>query len=1030
MRLNLLALLFGMFFVITLVYPQSHFTDVADSLGVAVGDIGSGVAWGDFNNDGYQDLYVSTPGADYAFQNTGNSFIHGPGSLVNWLNSAGVAWADYDNDGRLDLFVVNIQDNVLFHNEGDYFTDVARALGVANQGQRAVAWADYDLDGDVDLFVSQDDTSGFLYRNDGTNFSEVSETLGLLHHPQIWSATWGDYDADGDPDLYVSGTGSNYLYRNDGVVFIQVGQAKSVAGTSNESTRGCAWADYDNDGDLDLFVVGYDGWPNRLYRNDGGTFTDVASSVGVNYQGDGHGCAWADYDNDGDLDLYVTYYGGPNQLFRNDGTFFTEVGALQGVADSSYSTGCAWGDFDQDGDLDLYVVNDLGQTNRLYRNDPSSNHWLTLSLIGTQSSRDAIGTRVTLYTGAWTQTQQVEGGHGYCSQNSLPLEFGLGPFDSVDSLAIHWPMTDRQVFRNLPANQFLTIIEGRQGLGPGVLRVPEDYPTIQQALDAAFADDTIRVNDGVYQENLVWPATHGLYLTSVHGARHTIIDGMDLDRVMTIHFDSIDTTTVIEGFTIQNGNAYDGGGISCENSSPIIRNNIIKNNFTEAVGGGLRLWNSQAIISGNVIAKNLALYGGGGVFAEKPASLEPEKPPTEPGPTLRHNLIVQNQGDYVGGGIFYRAVWVKLENNTIIENRSKYGGGIFCGSWDSKGDIANNVIFRNQATYEGGGILCSWYSHGIIARNQIIQNRAGRFGGGIHYFAYSRLNIAGESELQNDLYHNQADEFGDELYCDAFEPIVAHFNFWGSSNLDAETFAGIQGNIEASQWQPIATNPLPVTKSVEAAPDSLWFTEVKMEFEALELNSSFSGNVTVTTFPDSLPSGLSGTLALKKLYVIETSGIETFQARLTFYFTEKELSLVGISKAQTLVCSRWNGNEWLEYETVIDTLNNLASCTTAEPGLWCLRSSEITSVKEPEIDGELTFALQQNYPNPFNASTRIFYQLPKAGIVHLSVYNLKGQLVKTLVHEQKAAGSYTVVWEASDFSSGFYIYRLEVKDTG
>ncbi|MFQ5709683.1 MAG: FG-GAP-like repeat-containing protein, partial [bacterium] len=396
-RLKLPALLPGLLFITTLAYSQGHFTDVADSLGVAIGDVGSGVAWGDFNNDGYQDLYVSTPGADYAFQNTGNSFIPAPGSLVNWPNSAGVAWADYDNDGRLDLFVANMQENVLFHNEGDYFTDVAGALGLANHGQEAVAWADYDNDG-------------------------------------------------------------------------------------------------------------------------------------------------------------------ANRLFRNDGTVFTEVSTLEGVADSSHSTGCAWGDYDRDGDLDLYVVNDQGQANRLYRNDSSSNHWLTLSLVGTESSRDAIGTRVTLYTGAGTQTQQVEGGHGYCSQNSLPLEFGLGSFSQVDSLVIRWTMTEPQVLRNLQADQFLTVIEGHRGLGPAVLRVPEDYPTIQQALNAAFAGDTIRVNDGVYQENLIWPATHGLYLTSVHGAQHTVIDGMDSGRVMTIHFDSIDPTTVIEGFTIQNGNAYDGGG--------------------------------------------------------------------------------------------------------------------------------------------------------------------------------------------------------------------------------------------------------------------------------------------------------------------------------------------------------------------------------------------------------------------------------------------------------------------------------------
>ncbi|MBL7075316.1 VCBS repeat-containing protein, partial [candidate division KSB1 bacterium] len=245
--------------------------------------------------------------------------------------------------------------------EGDVVNDTSDSYGVA--------WGDYDNDGDLDLYVATYMGPNRLYRNDGNEiFSEVAVQLGV-NGGNGWSlgVSWADYDNDGDLDLFV-GEAQNKLFRNDGNSFSDVGISSGF--THLNATYSAVWADYDNDGDLDLFTANWYG-VNLLYQNDQNYFTDVAPSVGIVETGYSRAAAWGDYDNDGDLDLYVcrgaSWENQPDLLYRNDNAYFTNVADSVGITDVLYSEGVDWGDYDNDGDLDLFVTTSNLQPNKLYR---------------------------------------------------------------------------------------------------------------------------------------------------------------------------------------------------------------------------------------------------------------------------------------------------------------------------------------------------------------------------------------------------------------------------------------------------------------------------------------------------------------------------------------------------------------------------------------------------------------------------------------------------------------------------------------
>jgi len=438
------------------------------------------LAWGDFNNDGYQDLYVTPL--------TGNSLLYsnnGNGTFTQILNGPvpsdsgpcfGATWADYDNDGGLDLFVgVNSsRSDWLYHNNGlGGFTKITTGA-IVNSGGNAnnCGWADYDNDGFIDLFVANSDQNDFFYHNNGDGtFTRIMTNAIATKTGNSQGGSWADYDNDGWPDLFVSRVNEpNLLYHNEGNgVFTPVTNGIIVHDIG--VGQGTSWGDYDNDGYLDLFVVNPN-LRNFLYRNNGdGTFTKITNGPVVNDIGNGHGCAWADYDNDGYLDLFVANRLGANFLYHNygDGTF-TRVTTGVIPTDAADAVSGAWADYDNDGFQDLFVTELNSFNNRLYHNNGNSNGWLTIKLEGRLSNRAAIGAKVrvkaTIGGSSFWQMREISGGGGLGSQNDLRAAFGLGDATNADIVRIEWPSRMVQQFTNVAARQFLTFIEPSASITP------------------------------------------------------------------------------------------------------------------------------------------------------------------------------------------------------------------------------------------------------------------------------------------------------------------------------------------------------------------------------------------------------------------------------------------------------------------------------------------------------------------------------------------------------------------------------------
>jgi hypothetical protein len=454
-----------------------QFKDITKEAGLTHKGWGMGVAVADFDNDGWDDIYVTGYGGNALYRNLGNcrfeDVTEKAGVAVGGF-STGAAWGDFDRDGRVDLFVpryVFIDINKLPEfGSNDKF---CRFRGVM------VQCGPWGLPGESD----------FLFRNrgDGT-FQDVSKTAGVddPKHYFGMQAVWGDYDNDGWPDLYVANdAGPNYLYHNnhDGTfedVGLLSGAALSADGRE-QGSMGVDFGDVDHDGMFDIFVTNFTEEPDTLYWNRGKQgFTDISypSHIGQpSYPLVGWGTSFLDMDNDGWLDIFVANghvypqmdlvkggapYRQPFLLFRNNrDRTFEDVTAISGLADLPLASrrGAAFGDVNNDGKVDVLVLNVGEPPTLLINRTKTSNHAVLLKLIGTKGNRAAVGARATVTTGDLVQFNEVRSGSSYLSQNDLRLHFGLGSQSTIDSLEISWPSGKKDSYHNLAADFIYMISE-------------------------------------------------------------------------------------------------------------------------------------------------------------------------------------------------------------------------------------------------------------------------------------------------------------------------------------------------------------------------------------------------------------------------------------------------------------------------------------------------------------------------------------------------------------------------------------------
>ena len=506
--------------------------------------MGAGVAFLDYNQDGYLDIFFvnsgytpffhpATPPQPVLYRNNGNgtftdvtaqSGIHADGTFF-----MGVAVGDYDNDGYPDIYMTGYRHSVLYHNNGDgTFTDVTAKAGVGDDGNWATAagWFDYDHDGKLDLLVTNyvafdadhpvlcgDNRPGYraychpdsfhgesmkLYHNNGDGtFTDVTAKAGLLNNDgKSLAVVLADLNNDGWTDIFIANdTQRNFVYYNNGDGTFRDASYKSGAGFSEEGKPEAGMsadaADVTGNGRMDLYVSHLDFELNRLYMNNGdGTFSDdtIASGLGqTNILDSSFGARFFDWDNDGWRDLLVTNghildniklyhpevsYEEPRRLYRNTGGgHFVDATMTQGVdfRAARVGRGLAVGDFDNDGWLD-FVVNNNGEDAQLFRNEGQRNasiggvvirnHWLGVRLVGTKSNRDGIGARLKVRAGEFVSYDQAKGGMSFCSAQDPRIYFGLGAQAKVDELEILWPSGIKDTIKDISANQIIRVVEG------------------------------------------------------------------------------------------------------------------------------------------------------------------------------------------------------------------------------------------------------------------------------------------------------------------------------------------------------------------------------------------------------------------------------------------------------------------------------------------------------------------------------------------------------------------------------------------
>ena len=508
-------------------------TDGSSGRRYIVETVSAGLALFDYDNDGDIDIYflngaplpgtkVDKPPRNALYRNDGGwkfTDVTEQAGVGDTGYGLGVAAGDYDNDGYQDLYLNNFGPNVLYHNNGDgTFTDVTKQAGVAigNHVGAGACFLDIDKDGDLDLFVAHyvdftfethqicrfngypayvgplnyPTTSNTLLRNNGDGtFTDISVESGIAACKGAgMGMVCADYDNDADTDIIVGNDeAGNFVFRNDGTgKFEEVGLLSGLAYDGSgmpQGTMGVDCGDYNNDGRLDFQMTSYERELATLYRNlGGGSFQDVTKTTGA---GEGTlpyvtwGNGLIDLDNDGDRDLFIAcgHLHDNVELFDNVTSYECKNIVLENLGQEKFanvsekcgdglqvklsSRGAAFDDLDNDGDIDVVILNSRREPTTLRNDLPQPNHWIQIRLRGVKCNRDGVGSHVKVVAGDLAQLAEVHSGRGYQSHFGTRLHFGLGTRDHVDRIEVRWLGGSVDVIENIPADRFVTITEGQ-----------------------------------------------------------------------------------------------------------------------------------------------------------------------------------------------------------------------------------------------------------------------------------------------------------------------------------------------------------------------------------------------------------------------------------------------------------------------------------------------------------------------------------------------------------------------------------------
>jgi|GEM_PF-2477710 len=534
-----------------------------------------------------------------------------------------------------------------------------------------------------------------------------------------------------------------------------------------------------------------------------------------------------------------------------------------------------------------------------------------------------------------------------------------------------------------------------------------DVPTIQSAVYYSSDWDTILVASGRYRgegNRDIDILEKTLVIRSENGADETIIDCQNEGRGFRF-VSGEGPATRLEDITIINGYSEfgegGGGGIFCSDSSPTIRNCILKNNTAEDHGGGLCCaYDAAPSISNCKFIANQAQYGGGLCCLSDAA------------PNIVDCVIAQNSA-HGGGGVYLSNSEASLSQCLVLDNEANLAGGVGFTSLGipSTPEISRTTIAGNHAALFGGGIDC------INSMPVLGSNHADR----------------------NSIYHNTAGQGGDILRTNT--PIDdAQYIFWGrvdDSETDSTAVAeGIMLNAAVSvNWWPMSIQPRTVVQKIRCMSDTLYFPELTVSLDMMSISIFGDTTLAVTAWPDSTPPQIVAGRPLRKWYdIVPGSALGAYTAHLSLKYRQSEFDSSDIGDESSLYCARFREGRWNAVPGSVDAENNRVDCTTSLFSIWAIGGDggPLTAVAEeaPAAGHPSAFRLDPNYPNPFNACTQISFHLPVDGPVTVEIFNPTGQLVRTLVRARLPAGHHLVSWDGSDqagrpVGSGLYFCRLQ-----